>query len=129
MPLYQMKCRYCGHEFEIISKINDYFSRCPECEKVGARRIPAVRGPKCINEDAEWIRSVTDVVDKTSTKPHVRAFLKYPTRENYKAWMQGEGLRPLENLEKHKKPKLDIEHHAGKIMEEKAKRERYEVRG
>lgn len=55
------------------------------------------------NEDAPWIRSVLEVVDKDSTKPHVVAFRENPTRTNYNLWMKGEGLRPLENGEKRRK--------------------------
>ncbi|MDQ7833688.1 MAG: hypothetical protein RDU30_18325 [Desulfovibrionaceae bacterium] len=47
-------------------------------------------------DDADWIASVTRVVDKDNPAPHVRAFLAHPCRAAYRAWMRGEGLRPLE---------------------------------
>jgi hypothetical protein len=50
------------------------------------------------NEDAAWIRTVTDVVDKTDKSCRVsQEFLKSPTRTNLKRFMDAKGLRHLEN--------------------------------
>ena len=46
--------------------------------------------------DADWLPSVTAVVDKESSAPHVRAFLAEPSRANYRRFLRGEGLRPQE---------------------------------
>lgn len=63
----------------------------------GAKRLVSVgRGYRA---DADWLVSVTDVVEKDSDKPHVRAFLAEPSRANYRRWMRGEKLRPLESGE------------------------------
>jgi putative FmdB family regulatory protein len=128
MPLYQFKCQKCGTEFERVCTVKDrVFQNC-ECGG-WTRVVPAVHGPNCSNDSASWLPSVLEVVQKDSDKPHVQAFLKDPTRANYKAWMKGEGIRPLENGERHEKPKLDIDRHTALIMNEKVRRERYEVRG
>ena len=129
LPIYEMRCPGCGHEFEAIAKVDEVLLACPKCKNELAVRVPAVRGPNCFNDSAGWLPSVLEVVEKDSTKPHVQAFLKDPTRANYKAWMKGEGIRPLENGEKHEKFKLDVDRHASLVMKEKIRRERLEVRG
>jgi hypothetical protein len=128
MPIFQLKCQSCGNEFERICPVKSRLFQNCECGG-WTKTIPAVHGANCFNDSAGWIKSVTEVVSKDDPRPHVQAFLKDPTRSNYRAWMKGEGLRPLENGEKSEKFKFDAERHAGKIMEEKIKRERYEVRG
>ena len=130
MPIYQLQCIRCGNEFEIMAAISEKEFFCRKCRNGLAIKIPSVRGPNCSNDHISWGPSVLEVVDKDSKKPHVLAFRKDPTSKTlYKAWMKGEGLRPFENGEKSDKFKFDAERHAGKIMEEKIKRERYEVRG
>jgi hypothetical protein len=129
MPVYAVKCELCGVEDEILVGINDRKTICRKCNAGWTTRIPAVRGSNCANDDTPWVRTVLEVVDRSSTKPHVQEFLKNPTRSNYKAWMKGEGLRPLENGEKSEKFKFNAERHAEKIMEARIKRERYEIRG
>jgi len=69
---------------------------CPVCRKP-AQRIISVNGQYTANQDAPWLKSVLDVVDKTSTKPHVQEFMRNPTRANYKAWMKGEGIKPMDH--------------------------------
>ena len=128
MPLYHLQCQSCGNEFERICPVKSRLFQNCECGG-WTKTVPAVRGPNCVNEDAGWLPSVREVVSKDDPRPHVQAFLKDPTRANYKAWMKGEGLRPLENGEKSEKFKFDAERHAEKVMEAKIKRERYEVRG
>jgi hypothetical protein len=106
---------------------------CPVCGK-NATRIISVNGQYCANQDAPWIKSVLDVVDKTSTKPHVRDFLKHPTRANYKAWMKGEGIRPADHREHgsaptfQKPPEPDIRVLGDKVYERFRDRNRIEVR-
>lgn len=40
MPLYEYKCQSCGHEFELLVKIdtNEKELSCPKCEKRDLRR-------------------------------------------------------------------------------------------
>ena len=130
MPLYLFKCQACGIEFERISSVEWRNYQC--CDQCGSQAmvVPSVHGPNCSNDHISWGPSVLEVVDKDSKKPHVLAFRKDPTSKTlYKAWMKGETIRPLENGERHEKPKLDIDRHASLIMREKVRRERYEVRG
>ena len=63
-----------------------------------------VPGPNLANESPDWIKSIREVVEKGSDKPHCQEFLKNPTRDNYKKWMKGEGLRHLEAGEKPGRP-------------------------
>jgi hypothetical protein len=71
---------------------------CPECGK-NAKRIITAGKVNLVNESPEWLKSVLDVVDKDSTKPHVREFVKNPTRQTYHKWMKGEGIRPADHTE------------------------------
>lgn len=94
MPIYDYLCDTCGHEFEAFGKHEDTTTACPECGK-SSHRLCTCTGGHMSNEDATWLKSVREVVDKEGG-PHCQAFLKDPTRSNYKNWMKGEGLRPLE---------------------------------
>lgn len=128
-PIYAVECQFCGAEDEIITTVDNRQTTCRRCNRGQTVRVPAVHGPNCVNDDSPWIRTVLEVVDKEAKTPHVVNFLKDPTRANYKAWMKGEGIRPLENGEKHEKFKLDVDRHASLVMKEKIRRERLEVRG
>ena len=112
MPLYDFKCLKCDHVFEGFARYEERGKPCPKCEQVSIRLISL--GTSAYREDAAWIESVLEVVDKTSKKPATRAFLESPTRANYKAWMKENGLRHMEEgeftrpnvdraLEKHKR--------------------------
>jgi putative FmdB family regulatory protein len=102
MPLYDYECPVCGYRDERIESVGTTKVVCLRCKNL-ANRIISSRSVNVANEDAPWIRSVLEVVDKDSTKPHVVAFRENPTRTNYHLWMKGEGLRPLENGEKRRK--------------------------
>jgi putative FmdB family regulatory protein len=102
MPLYDYECPVCGYRDERIESVETTKVVCLRCKNL-ANRIISSRSVNVANEDAPWIRSVLEVVDKDSTKPHVVAFRENPTRTNYNLWMKGEGLRPLENGEKRRK--------------------------
>jgi putative FmdB family regulatory protein len=98
MPLYDYKCRNCEKVTERIKLVDEKIEDCPICGGV-AVRIISTSGVNCANDDTEWVRSVREVVEKGSGKPHCEAFLKNPTRSNYKKWMKGEGIRHKENGE------------------------------
>ena len=107
MPLYDFECGVCGEITESIEEYGTDFIECRQCGKL-AKKIITMSGVHLGNEDAQgWIRSVTEVVDKDNPAPHVQEFIKNPTRRNYKRWMKGEGLRPLEPGERHKPPNED----------------------
>ena len=125
MPIYDYLCPN-DHEFEAIARIEERALHCPECGREAVRILRA-GGTNLSNEAAPWLRSVLEVVEKDSTKPHVVEFLKNPTRSNYKAWMRGEGIRHLEPGEKPRKEELDPRRHAEKIMRLRQQRERIEL--
>jgi len=93
MPLYDFSCPACGGVFEDLGAPDGPDPACPECGGQTLRLLSVGRGYRA---DADWIASVTRVVDKDDPAPHVRAFLADPSRAAYRAWMRGEGLRPLE---------------------------------
>ena len=66
---------------------------CPLCGK-RLRHVPAI-GLVQGDEPTPWLRSITDVVNKEGGE-HCQRFINHPTRDNYRAWMKGEGLRPME---------------------------------
>lgn len=119
MPIYDYQCSKCGHTEERFESIGTTMVVCPRCKNL-ARRIVSTRSVNTANEDAPWIRSVIEVVDKDSKKPHVVEFLKNPTRTNYRRWMKGEGLRHLEPGEKDRK--RNEEEHTHKVTENLLKR-------
>jgi putative FmdB family regulatory protein len=92
MPLYDFACRACGRVFEAMAPMNGGDQPCT-CGGPAGRLVSVGRGYRA---DAAWLGSVAAVVEKDSDKPHVRAFLAEPSRANYRRWMAGEGLRPLE---------------------------------
>ena len=100
MPIYEMECESedCGVVFEAIAGFKDEVE-CPVCGFF-AKRLISVPGVNVANQDAEWIRSIPEVVDKESSKPETREFLKSPTRHNMKEWMKAEGIRHYEQGER-----------------------------
>ena len=95
MPLYDVQCNSCSFTEEVIASINQEDFVCSQCGKQ-ARKIITVSSTHSFENEAPWIRSVLEVVEKNSGKAHCERFLKEPTRANYKAWMKGEGIRPME---------------------------------
>jgi putative FmdB family regulatory protein len=93
MPLYDFSCPACGDVFEDLCAPHGPDPACPGCGGQTRRLVSVGRGYRA---DADWIASVTRVVDKDNPAPHVRAFLADPSRAAYRAWMRGERLRPLE---------------------------------
>lgn len=99
MPIYDFQCIHCYHTTESVEPISREFIECPKCHH-RADKIFSPMGAGTFNEDAAWIRSVLEVVDKESKAPHVVEFLKRPTRQNYRNWMKAERLRHREPGEK-----------------------------
>jgi putative FmdB family regulatory protein len=99
MPTFDYICDNCGafaeDAFFKISEKPDIVP-CPVCEKTNMRQVPAIG--IVIGDEAAWLQSVTNIVDPDGGIDCQR-FRKYPTRDNYDAWMKNEGLRPLENGE------------------------------
>lgn len=107
MPLYDYDCPKCGYiKVDVIMPPDDRKFRfaCPECDHKPMVRAITQSGHYCGNQDAAWLKSVGDVVDKDPSKPHCQAFLKSPTRANYHAMMKGEGIRPMDAGEGPSKP-------------------------
>lgn len=128
MPVYDQECLSCGHTFEVIAGYDDEILPCEECG-AESRRVIAVNGPNCANDDTDWIRSITEVVEKGSGKPHNEIFLKNPTRANYKRWMKAEGVRHLEPGEENRRPgPVDVKAIGDKLFNRHRKRKRLEVR-
>ena len=71
------------------------------CHACGGKATQIISPRDTTPVDAAWISSVLEVVDKDPEAPaHCKEFLRHPTRANYKAWMAGEGLRPMDKAEK-----------------------------
>ena len=124
--IFDVKCAECGKTWEVIQDRSRQECTC-DCGGI-AKRIFTVRGPNCFNEDAPWIRSILDVVDKESGDPATVEFLKRPTRTNYKNWMKSQGLRHLEPGEKPKKPPPpDIDSLTRKLVERHRERNKLTI--
>lgn len=129
MPVYDYLCTKCGNVDERIEFYDVNVVECSKCNEP-AKKIISIRGPNCANETTNWLPSVLEVVDKNSKAPHVVEFIKNPTRQNYKNWMKGEGLRHLEpGEENHPYPKEpDLTKLHKEVWEAHRKRNRLEVR-
>lgn len=130
MPLYDRECPDCGHVFEVIEPIElEQAIQCPKCWSVTRRIISAGR---CFtgNEDAEWVRSVTEVVAKgADADRHDRRFLaSNKTKQDLKRWMTAKGLRHLEPGEPLKPKQPDMSGAAERIMRMRQERRRIEIR-
>ena len=46
MPIYEYRCGYCGHNFEMILPFSESFTKtqCPECKRNDAKRVVSVFG-------------------------------------------------------------------------------------
>ena len=109
MPIFDYECQDCGKIEEKI--ILDLDANEISCDCGGrAHRIISCSKTSIFtaNEDAPWIRSVLDVVDKEATDKATVEFRKNPTRQNYKNWMKANGLRHLEPGEKAMPDKPDM---------------------
>lgn len=134
MPIYDYECDKCGHREEVIHSVHEIYAKiCPRCEDALLTRIISASGQYLGNQDAPWLRSVLEVVDKESKAPHVVEFRRNPTRENYRKWMKGEGLRPADDNVRgappvYERPQTDTSHIRREVMEKFRQRRRIEVR-
>ncbi|MBI9091807.1 MAG: zinc ribbon domain-containing protein [Desulfobacterium sp.] len=106
MPIYDYQCQKCQAIEEVFTLMN-YRPAEVKCQVCGGKATQIITMREASAPvDPGWIRSVTEVVDKDLEAPaHCKEFLRHPTRANYKAWMDGEGLRPMDPAEKpHRKP-------------------------
>lgn len=120
------RCKECNAIKEDIVDVESMNTQC-ECGGV-AEKIFSVRNTA--PNDAAWISSVRDVVDKNPDKPHCQDFLKHPTRSNYENWKKKEGLRHLEPGEKPPQPESRESRKARikpKLMEKLKEREAVEI--
>lgn len=124
MPVYDWECLKCGTVFEAIRQV-DETADCPNCGGE-TKRLISVPGVNCHNEDADWIRSVTEVVDKEGGRA-AQEFLKNPTRTNYHNWMREEGIRPFEKGESIKPAPVDTSRIEREVIERHRQRNRIEI--
>ena len=104
MIIHDYECQKCGKVTEhYIVDLNNIPNQilCPICGET-AKKIISMSQTSPI--DSEWIRSVLEVVEKGSDKPHCNEFLKNPTRANYGKWLKNENFRHLERGEKPRRP-------------------------
>jgi putative FmdB family regulatory protein len=133
VPIYDNECQSCGNVFEAIVSADEEVLPCPQCG-ADSKRILSYGGVNCFNNDAGWIKSVLDVVDKDSKDPATVQFRKDPTRENYHRWMKSRGLRPMEPGEERtrRKPLEEFEQRrperVDRMMKGLRKRRRLEIR-
>jgi len=106
MPLYDFECKN-GHITESIQSSAVKVIPCPHC-KGQARKIISWGGHYTGNKDAQWLKSVHEIIDKRPhtlrDKPMTREFLKNPTRRNHRAWMKERNIQPLERGDEHNNP-------------------------
>ena len=134
MPIYDVQCNSCRFTEEVYAPPNQEDFTCSRCGK-DARKIITLGRNHAFEDNPVWIQSVLDVVEKDSGKPHCERFLKEPTRANYKTWMKGEGIRPMERehgafrTEIPEPVEPDMKPIIKDLIQKKKKRERIEVWG
>lgn len=124
MPIFDYECS-CGKITESIQGISQSCIKC-ECGGI-AKRIISCGRCYTANEDASWLKTVPEVIDKDTKNPVAKEFMKNPTRSNYKAWMKSEGIRPLENNESRKPPSTDLAGVRKEVWNNHQKRHRIEI--
>lgn len=124
MPIYDYECSKCGKIRERFANMDTRYLKCPKCGG-NSKRIISAAGVYTGNDDATWLKSVREVVGSETREG--RAFLKDPSRSNYKRWMNKKGLRPLESNEPMKPPPPDMTGIQRKVLENWQKRNRIEV--
>jgi putative FmdB family regulatory protein len=128
MPVYDYLCRKCGEINDEIRGYDEQYIKCPDCGRKSKRLIT---GTSRQNDDAAWVRSVVDVVDKKSKNPATREFIKTPTRANLKRHLQATGLRHVEPGEQLGRitPDFDVKAHTDKLMKYRQQKNSIELRG
>lgn len=120
MPLHDYCCNACDHVFEEVVKWDEYRVKCPNCNGAAFRIYINFNGIE--KSTPSWMYDTLEVVDKEGGQ-HCQDFLKHPTKSSYKAWMKGEGLRPMEEGESTKVKKERDTTSLRKAVHEKFKRD------
>jgi putative FmdB family regulatory protein len=130
MPVYDFECTNCGRVSEKILSIAQLEMggfECGECQSP-MKQILLPGGTNCANEDADWIRSTLEVVDKEGGIA-ARRFVQDPTRENRKKWMKETGVRQFEPGEKPQKPdSVDVDKMTDHVMRKRQERNTLNIR-
>ena len=134
MPvIYDFECR-SKHVTEHMVHWKQKKVSCSVCGKQ-AKRIISNGRVNMTQETPSWLPSVLDVVDPTDKRSHVQEFVRNPNRATYKAWMKGEGIRPLDHTE-HGGPPVakrpdapDMSGVVHDLLKRHRERSRVEVRG
>jgi putative FmdB family regulatory protein len=124
MPIYDYECMKCGHVRERYANTNTKYLKCPKCQG-NSKRIITASGVYMGNNDADWLKSVREVVGDETREG--REFKRNPTRANHKAWMKRKGLRPYEPGEPIKPSAPDTSGIHKKVLERHIKRNRLEI--
>ena len=124
--IHDHECCLCGHSFEALVEWDEYVIICEKCGSEAKRVYKSFNGIE--NNSPAWLKDVIEVVDKDSGEAHCDDFVKNPTKANYKAWMKGSGLRPMEQGESMKLKKRDTSKIRKRVMENFKSRNTVEVR-
>lgn len=124
MPIYDYECSKCGHIRERYANVNTKYLKCPKCQG-SSKRLISASGVYTGNQDADWIKSVREVVGDETREG--REFKRDPTRANYKRWMKKKGLRPYEPGERTKPERPDDSAIQRQVIDRHFKRKRIEI--
>ena len=125
MILVDFEC-ILAHRTEHIVDSDVHSLVCPLCGEVAYRIISY--GSAYRREDAPWLETVKEVVDKDSKDPATRRFLAEPTRANREAWMKERGIRPYEPGDKPDKSEPDTARTAERLMHRHYERKAITIR-
>jgi hypothetical protein len=100
---------------------------CKFCGFHNTKRLISATSHYCGNEEPAWLRKTVEIVDKDGGR-HCQEFIKHPTRANYRKWMKGESIRPIEPGEKLRKPEHNSEKIRKYVKDQHYKRRSLEIR-
>ncbi|MHC4266790.1 MAG: hypothetical protein ACYSUK_12795 [Planctomycetota bacterium] len=96
--------------------ITQHETETPSCDCGGKfQSIISASSQYCANEDADWLKSIPEVVDPTTGRAAAECY-KNPTRSNYKAWMKEAGIRPMEANEKMRPDPINMDKANDEVM-------------
>ena len=92
--LFDYSCTSCGitQEEYITSAITPEFLVCNSCGG-NSKRIFSFGKVNSQSVDAPWIKLTAKMADPKSTKPHIKEFIRHPTRANLNTYLKKENLR------------------------------------
>ncbi len=128
MPIFSYRCSSCNYDFDSFCTSHTERSPILPCPRCGeeAKYIISVGKVDVSSECPQWLKGSAEMADPEGG-PHCTEFIRDPTRQNYKNWLEKSGLRHMEPGERPQKPKVDTSNLRKEMKESHRKRMRIEL--